>query len=55
MSYLLSIVIQFSFHERLYHVKRFKEGFSSLFAQVSNTLKGDLGPLVFHPGNNLKK
>ena len=55
MSYLfLSIVIQIGFNERLYQVKRaksFREGFSSLFPQISNTLKG---PLIFLPGNNLK-
>ena len=58
MSYLfLFIVIQIAFNERLYQVKRaksFREGFSSLFPQFSNTLKGDLGPLIFLPGNNLK-
>ena len=58
MSYLfLFIVIPIAFNERLYQVKRaksFREGFSSLFPQISNTLKGDLGPLIFLPGNNLK-
>ena len=54
MSYLLSIVIQLSFHERLNNVKGFMKGFFSLFAQVGNTLKGDLGPLIFLPVSNLK-
>ena len=52
MSYLfLSIVIDITFNERLYQGKRAKV-FSHLFAQVSNALKGDFGPLVFRPGNN---
>ena len=51
MSYLfLSIVIDIAFNKRLYQGKRAK-GFSHLFTQISNTLKGDLGPLVFLPGN----
>ena len=60
MSYLflsLSIVLLGAFNERLYQVKRavsFKEGFSHLFVQVSNALKGYHGPLVFLPGNNIK-
>ena len=58
MSYLLfSIVIQIAFDVRLYQVKRaesFREGFSHLFAEVSDTLKGDFGPLIFHPSNRYK-
>ena len=56
VSYLfLPNVVQITFNERLYQVKRaeiFSEGFSNPFAEVSNTLKGDFGPLVFVPGNN---
>ena len=48
-------VVQITFNESLYQLKpaeSFSEDFSHPFAEVSNTLKGDFGPLVFVPGND---